>query len=67
MKFIKEDNDKKVTKQQSKLNFNRAHEFYTIYDSYPFRQNEILIDKPIKPGFAVLELSKLLMYETCFD
>ena len=37
------------------------------YDSYIFKQNEVLMDKPIYLGFSVLELSKLLMYETYYD
>ena len=39
---------------------------YENYDSYTFKQNEVLIDKPIYLGFSVLELSKFLMYETYF-
>ena len=31
------------------------------------KQNEVLMDKPIYVGFTVLELSKLLMYETYYD
>ena len=47
--------------------FNGIHKSYQNYDSYTFKQNEILIDKPIYLGFAVLELSKLHMYETYYD
>ena len=32
-----------------------------------FKQNEVLMDKPIYLGFTALELSKLLMYETFYD
>ena len=31
---------------------------------YTFKQNEVLMGWPIYLGFAVLELSKLHMYET---
>ena len=31
------------------------------------KKNEVLMDKPIYLGFSVLELSKLLMYETYYD
>ena len=41
--------------------------FYTKYDSYIFKQNEILMDKAIDMGFAVIELSKLQMYESYND
>ena len=54
-------------KQQSKLTFKGNHETYKNYDNYTFKQNEVLIDKPICLGFSVLELSKLLMYETHYD
>ena len=37
------------------------------YDRYTFKQNEVLMDKPIYLGFSVLELSKLHMYETYYD
>ena len=37
------------------------------YDSYSFKQFEVLMDKPFYLGFAVLDLSKLLMYETYYD
>ena len=39
----------------------------TNYDSYTFQQNEVLMDKPFYLGVAVLQLSKLLMYETYYD
>ena len=54
-------------KQQSKLTFNGTHKSYERYDSYTFKQNEVLMEKPIYLGFTVLELSKLLMYETYYD
>ena len=40
---------------------------YENYDSSTFKQNEVLMDKPIYLGFSVLELSNLLMYETYYD
>ena len=46
------------------MTFNGIHKSYEICYSYTFRQNEVLMDKPIYLGFTVLELSKLLMYET---
>ena len=32
-----------------------------------FKQKEMLMDKPINLGFSVLEISKVLMYETYYD
>ena len=67
IKFIKKDNYREIIKQQSKLTFNGIHKSYENCDSYTFKQNELLMDKPIYLGFSVLELSKLLMYETYYD
>ena len=49
------------------MTFNGIHKSYENCDSYTFKQNEVLMDKPIYLGFTVLELSKLLMYETYYD
>ena len=65
--FIKKDDNEKTMKHQSKINFNGIRKSYTNYDSYIFKQNEFLMDKPVHSRFAVLELSKLLMYETSYD
>ena len=46
---------------------NGIHKFYTKYDRYCFKQNEVLMEKPNFLGCAVLELSKFLMYETYYD
>ena len=67
IKFIKKDDHKEIIKQQSKLTFNGIHKSYDNCDSYTFKQNEVLMDKPIYLGFSVLELSKLHMYETYYD
>ena len=67
IKFVKKDNYREIVKQQSKLTFNGIHNSYENCDSYTFKQNEVLMDEPIYLGFTVLELSKLLMYETYYD
>ena len=67
IEFIKKDENEKIVKQQNKLTFNGIHKSYTNYDSYTFKQNEILFDKPLYLGFVVLELSKLHMFETYYD
>ena len=67
IKFIKKDDYREIIKQQSKLTFNGIHKSYENCDSYIFKQNEVLMDKPIYLGFTVLELSKLHMYETYYD
>ena len=38
-------------KQQSKIIFNGIHKSYENFDSYTFKQNEVLMDKPIFLGF----------------
>ena len=65
--FIKKDDYREIIKQQSKLTFNGIHKSYENCDSYTFKQNEVLMDKPIYLGFSVLELSKLHMYETYYN
>ena len=67
IKFFKKDDYREIIKQQSKLTFNGIHKSYENCYSYKVRQNEVLMDKPIYLGFTVLELSKLLMYETYYD
>ena len=67
IKFFKKDDYREIIKQQSKLTFNGIHKSYDNCDSYTFKQNEFLMDKPIYLGFTVLELSKLHMYETYYD
>ena len=67
VEFVKKDDTDKIIKQHSKLTFNGIHMSYENCDRYTFKQNEVLIDKPIYLGFSVLELSKLLMYETYYD
>ena len=49
---------KKLIKQQSKLTFNGIHKSCENCDSYTFKQNEVLMDKPFYLGFAVFEINK---------
>ena len=67
IKFIKKDDYREIIKQQSRMTYNGIHKSYENCDSYTFKQNEVLMDKPIYLGFTVLELSNLLMYETYYD
>ena len=66
-KFVMKDDYREIIKRQSKLTFNGIHKSYENCDSCTFKQNEVLMDKPIYLGFSVLELCKLLMYETSYD
>ena len=65
--FFRKDEYKEITKHQSKLTYNGIQKSYENCDSYVLNKNEVLMDKPIYLGFAVLELSKLHMYETYYD
>ena len=67
LELIKKDNIKKIVTQQSKLTFNGIQKSYENYDSYTFKQNQVVMDKAIYVGFTILELSKLHMYETYYD
>ena len=49
------------------MTFNGIHKSYENCDSYTFKQNEVLMDKPVYLGLAILQLSKLHMYETYYD
>ena len=66
LELIKKDNIKKLINQQSKLTFNGIQKSYKNYDSYTFKQNQVVMDKAIYVGFSSLELSKLHMYETYY-
>ena len=52
---------------QSRLDFDGFHKSYQDYDTYTFKCNVVKMEKPIFLGFTILELSKLLMYETYYD
>ena len=67
LELIKKDNIKKIVDQQSKLTFNGIQKTYENYYSFTYKKNEIVMDKAIYVGFAILELSKLHMYETYYD
>ena len=66
IKFVKKDDYRERKELQSKLTFNGIHKSYENCDSYTHKQLEFLMDKPFYLGFTVLELSKLLMYETYY-
>ena len=67
LELIKKGDIKKIIKQQSKLTFNGIEKTYENYYSFTYKKNEIVMDKAIYVGFAILELSKLNMYETYYD
>ena len=62
IKFVRKDDYREFIKQQSKLTFNGIQKSNKNCDSYTFRENEVMMDKPIYLGYSVLGLSKLHMY-----
>ena len=67
IEIIKRDDHKKILRWQRKLTFNGICKSFSNCDSYLEKKHEIIMDKPIYLGFAILELSKLHMYETYYD
>ena len=67
IEIIKRDDHNKNLRWQKKLTFNGICKSSSNCDSYLEKEHEILMDKPIYLGFALLELSKLHMYETYYD
>ena len=67
IEIIEKDNHNEILRWQRKLTFNGIHKSFNNCDSYLEKENEILMDKPIYLGFAIVELSKLYMYETYYD
>ena len=67
VEFVKNTNERKILQYQSRLDFDGIHKSYQDYDSYTFKSNVVKMEKPIYLGFTILELSKLLMYETYYD
>ena len=67
LELIKKVDIKRIIQQQSKLTFNGVQKSYENYDSYTFKKNEVVMDKTRYVGFAILEMSKLHMYETYYD
>ena len=67
VELIRKDDCDKIIKEQSKLTFIGIHKCYTKYERYTFKQNEVLKDRPIYLEFSVLDMSKLLMFETYND
>ena len=67
IELIKKNNVKKIIIRQSKLTFNGIQKSHENYDSYTFKQNQVVMDIAIYVGFSILELNKLHMYETYYD
>ena len=67
VEFVKNTDERTILRYQSRLDFNDIHKSYQDYDSYTFKSNVVKMEKPIYLGFCILELSKLLMYETYYD
>ena len=55
LEFFKKDGIKNIIKQQSKLTFNGIQKSYENCNSFTFKQNEVLMNKPSYLGIAILE------------
>ena len=66
LEIFKKDDTKNNIKRQSNSSFSGVHKSYENCHSYIFKQNEIRMDKPIYLGIAVLEISKIFIYETYY-
>ena len=67
VKFTGKKDFKQFVKKISIVTFNTNHQFYTNYNGYAFRQNEVPMDKPIHLGFAVSDLSNSKIYDKKYD
>ena len=67
IEFFKKHDFKNIIKRQSELTFNGIHKSYENCETYTFKQNQVVMNKAICNGFAILELSKLHIYETFYD
>ena len=57
IKFVKKDEYREIINQQSKTIFNGIHKSYEHCDNYyTFKQNEVLLDKPIYLGFFCVRI-----------
>ena len=65
--FFKKGDNKNIFKQQPNITFHGIHKSYENCNSYTFKQNEVLMDKPIYLGFGILDLRKLNMHGTYYD
>ena len=65
--IVKNTDEKKFLRYQSRLDFDGIHKSYQDYDSYTIKSNVIKMEKPIYLGFVFLELSKIIMFETYYD
>ena len=67
VEFIEKDDTDIFKKQESKLSFKGIHKSYENFDSYSFKQKEVLMIKSNYLGFSILVLSKFLLYELYYD
>ena len=66
IKFVPKDDSEKCMKEVSKLSFNRFKEFDN-YNAYHHTKQLVKLDKPMYLGAAILDLSKLSMYDDFYN
>ena len=67
LEFFKKDDIKNIFKQQLKLTFNVIQKHMKTMIVIHSKKNEVVMDKAIYVGFAIVELSKLHIYEIYYD
>ena len=67
VQFIQNCEEQKLIKARSKLSFDGIRHVYEDYTRYMFKNQILKMEEPIYLGFCILDLSKLLMYETRSD
>ena len=65
--LIDKSDTHRILNRQSKLSFDDKIAEYEKFILYSFNKESNKFTKPIYVGFSVLELSKFLRYEWCFD
>ena len=67
LELIDKSDTHRIINRQSKSSFDDKIAEYEKFSLYSFNKKSSKNSKPIYVGFSVLELSKLLMYEWCYD
>ena len=67
LEFFLKDDTEKIIELSTKTSFEGIHKSYENCHSYIFWRSNVLTDKPLYLGIAIVDLSYILMYETYWD
>ena len=65
--LIDKSDVQRILNWQSKISFDDKIAEYEKFSLYSFNKESLKFTKPINVGFSVLDFSKLLLYEWCYD